>query len=115
VQASSLLGFFSINLDSLLILHAGGVAVLGRYVAVMMIALAIPLLSGFLIESFVPILMNALPGKTAQSRRDITEIYSRMIYPTVLAVACLEMGLAGPLVGLFGASSVSSPSPFLVF
>jgi O-antigen/teichoic acid export membrane protein len=104
VQGSSLLAFFSINLDSLLILHAGGVAVLGRYVAIMTIALAVPLLSGFLIESFVPILMKALARRDAQSARDITELYARMIFPAALAAACLEMGFAGPIVGLFGAS-----------
>jgi O-antigen/teichoic acid export membrane protein len=103
VQGSSLLGFFSINLDALLILHAGGVAVLGRYVAIMTIALAVPLLSGFLLESFVPILMSALAQKNAQSAGEITTLFARIIFPTALAVATLQMALAGPIATILGA------------
>ena len=103
VQGSSLLGFFSINLDSLLILHAGGVTVLGRYVAIMTIALAVPLLSGFLLESFVPILMSALAQRKAESAREITTLYGRMIFLTALAVATLQMALAGPIAAILGA------------
>jgi O-antigen/teichoic acid export membrane protein len=102
VQGSSVLGFFSINLDSLMILHAGGVAVLGRYVAVMTIALAIPLLSGFLLESLVPILMTALGQKKPQSAREITELFGRMIFPIVLGVAAFEIFLGRPLANLLG-------------
>jgi O-antigen/teichoic acid export membrane protein len=114
VQGSSLLAFFSINLDSLLILHAGGVAVLGRYLAIMTIALAVSLLSGFLIESFVPILMNALARHHAQQARNITELYARMIFPTTLAVAGLEVVFAGPIIGLFGTSYADLTGPLLV-
>jgi O-antigen/teichoic acid export membrane protein len=103
VQGSSALGFLATNLDALFILHSGGVSTLGKYVVVMTIVLAVALVPTFLLESFVPALMNTMAQRDPATSARLVEAYMRIIAPAALAVMALVVVLAGPLVSLLGA------------
>jgi O-antigen/teichoic acid export membrane protein len=102
LQATSVLGFLSARLDYVFILNAGGLGVLGRYVALMTIVSAVSMLATFILDSFLPSLTNTLAQGDIEAARHTTEVYLRLMLSSGLAAACLVLFFAHPLVGLLG-------------
>jgi O-antigen/teichoic acid export membrane protein len=114
VQLSSWIGFFSTYADSLLIVNRGGIDLLGRYVTLMTMVLAIGLLPTFLLESFVPSLMNCFARDNEAEASTISERYLRIIAPLVLGATVFESVLAGPLMQVFGRDYSDLTSPLVL-
>jgi O-antigen/teichoic acid export membrane protein len=102
LQASSILGFLSTRLDYIFVLNAGGLVVLGHYVALMTLVLAVPMFATFVLDSLLPSLTNTLTLGDSESARQLTEIYLRFMLPCGLAAACFMMLFAHPLIRLLG-------------
>ena len=102
LQASSVLGFLSTRLDYILILNAGGLGVLGRYVALMTLVSAASVFATFILDSFLPSLTTTLALGDFDACRHTTEVYLRIMLPCSLAAACLVLFFAHPLVRLLG-------------
>ena len=96
LQASSALGFFSTRLDYVFILNAGGLAVLGRYVALMTLVSVIPMFATFVLDSYLPSLTSLLASGDSGAAERLTRTYVRLII-------------------LFGAGAISFMNVFGVF
>ncbi len=102
LQAGSILGFVSTRLDYLFLLNAGGLAVLGQYVALITLVSVIPILIGFLLDSLLPALTRTLADPDTRCSRQVTETYLRLIFPVALGMGCFLLFFAEPLVRLLG-------------
>jgi O-antigen/teichoic acid export membrane protein len=101
LQASSILSFLS-RLDYIFILNAGGLSVLGRYVALMTLVSAVSVFATFILDSFLPSLTNTLAAGDLDASRRTTEIYLRIMLPCGLGAACLVLFFADPLIHTLG-------------
>ncbi|MHB8539965.1 MAG: lipopolysaccharide biosynthesis protein [Candidatus Acidiferrales bacterium] len=102
LQAGSVLGFFTNRLDYLFLLYAGGVALLGRYVALMSLFYPISKVASFALDSLLPSLTNTLARKDYVSSRELTETYIRIMVPSALIVAGFMVFFAKAVVLLLG-------------
>ena len=102
LQAGSLLGFFTSRLDYLFLLYAGGVTLLGRYVALMSLFYPISKVASFALDSLLPSLTNTLAKKDYVSSRELTETYIRIMVPSALIVAGFMVFFAKAVVLLLG-------------
>lgn len=102
LQGNSAIGFLSASLDSLLVLHWGGLGKLGLYVALMTLLTITPTLLDLLLDTLLPSLTHAiaLGGRTAIN--GLNDACSRVLYVGALALASFMALFAGPLVGIFG-------------
>ena len=102
LQAASVLGFFTNRLDYLFLLYAGGVALLGRYVALMTLFYPISKVASFALDSLLPSLTNTLARRDYVSSRELTETYMRIMVPSALIVAGFMVFFARAVVLLLG-------------
>lgn len=102
LQGSSTLGFLTSRLDLIFVLHAGGVKLLGEYVAITSVASVVTRITTFIADSFLPSLTNTLARGDWSASRSVTETYLRAIFPSVLAMALLVLVFARPLLALMG-------------
>jgi O-antigen/teichoic acid export membrane protein len=102
LQASSLLGLVSGRLDYVFLLNAGGLALLGKYVALMTIVSAGPRVAAFILDSLFPSVSNTLARGDFKASGQLAETYVRMIVPVSLGVACAVSLLAGPITRVLG-------------
>lgn len=79
LQASSVLGFLSTKLDYLLVLNAGGVAILGHYVALMTLVSVVPMFATFVLDSYLPSLTTLLSAGDLEAAELVTRRYIRLI------------------------------------
>src|SRR6185437_7032021 len=77
LQGNSMLGFFTGRLDYLLLLYLGGLALLGKYVALMALLLPISKVTSFFLDSLLPSLTNTLARHDLASSRELVEICIR--------------------------------------
>lgn len=102
LQAGSFLGFFSGRLDYLLLLNIGGLALLGKYVALMSLLLPITKVVSFFLDSLLPSLSNTLAHRDLHSSQEIAKICLRIVVPASLIMAGLLVFFAHPLTLLLG-------------
>lgn len=102
LQGNSAIGFLSASLDSLLVLHWGGLAKLGLYVALMTLLEITPTLLDLLLDTLLPSLTHAIAfgGRTAMG--GLNEACGRVLYLGALALASFMALFAAPMVALFG-------------
>lgn len=92
LQLSSVLSFLNSKLDYVFVLNAGGLPVLGKYVAITSIAGIIPRISGFIIDSLLPSITNCLATEDLQSAKHVSDTYLRLFFPVVLGLSFAALG-----------------------
>ena len=102
LQSSSILNFLNARLDYLFVLDVGGIAVLGKYVAIGSIAGIVPRISGFVVDSLLPSLTNCLASGDTRSTIKVTETYLRLMFPTVLSLSLGIVLLVRPILAIMG-------------
>ncbi len=102
LQGNSAIGFLSASLDSLLVLHWGGLRQLGMYVALMTLVTIIPTLLDLLLDTLLPSLTHAIAHGGRPAMTGLNEAASRVLFLAALALATTMTLFAAPLVALFG-------------
>jgi O-antigen/teichoic acid export membrane protein len=102
LQSGSFLNFFSGRLDYLLLLYFGGLALLGKYVALMSLLLPITKVVSFFLDSLLPSLTNTLSQRDLKSSEEVAEICTRIVVPASLFMAGLLVFFAHPITLLLG-------------
>ncbi len=91
LEGVSILSFFAAELDTFFVLHRGGLHILGQYVAVMTLALALAPLVKRLLETFLASLTNALATNDSRAGALFILTYARLLLPGIL---CFGVSLA---------------------
>ncbi len=102
LQGASALGFFTSQLDYLLILHLGGMARLGRYVALMTFVAAMIAALKLLLDSLMSSMTHALVHRDAQALPALLQKYLRLLLPPLFCFSALLACLARPLLAIYG-------------
>ncbi|MGB9443620.1 MAG: hypothetical protein WBR26_01365 [Candidatus Acidiferrum sp.] len=107
LQTGSFLGFFSGRLDYLLLLYIGGLALLGKYVALMSLLIPITKVVSFFLDSLLPMLTNTLAHRDLHSSQEIAKICVGIVVPASLIMTGLLVFFAHPLTLLLGPKYLS--------
>lgn len=99
--------FLSYRLDYMLILHFGGLAVLGRYVAVMSVAAIVPMSSAFFMDTLLPSLTNMLASGNHKGAAQLFMIHMRILFLATTGFSLAIMALALPATELMGTKYTS--------
>lgn len=102
LQQLSALSFFAGRLDVLLLLNFAGLALLGKYVAVITIAEAIRLISNYFIGTLLPSLTNTLADGNKAGAADAFHTHMRILFFVSAASTCGLILLARPITALLG-------------
>ena len=102
-QMVSTLSFLAGRLDYLLILNFGGLANLGRYVAIMSVATAAPLLTGFFLDTLLPSLTNMVAVRNSAGAAQVFVMHMRILFLVNVGATCAMMVLAEHILYLIGA------------
>ncbi len=87
LQSNSILDFLNNRVDYIFILNVAGLAVFGRYVALLTLVSVIPIFATFVLDSLLPSLTNTLASKDYRAARQLTETYLRFILPCGMLAA----------------------------
>lgn len=101
-QMVSALSFFSGRLDYVLILNFGGLADLGRYVAIMSVATGVSLLTSFFMDTLLPSLTNMVAARNDAGAAQVFMMHMRILFLISVAGSCAVMLLAHPAVYILG-------------
>ncbi len=102
-QEVGLVWFFVQRMDYVMTLNFGGLAVLGRYVAITALAGLIPLINNFFLEALLPSLTNLMASGDLVAAEDVVYTNIRVLLFVNTATTLALILLAGPLTALFGA------------
>jgi O-antigen/teichoic acid export membrane protein len=102
-QMVSATSFLANRLDYVLILNFGGLVSLGRYVAIMSVGTAVPLLAGFFMDTLLPSLTNMVAARNEAGAAEVFKIHMRILFPVSVGASCAVMILAEPAVCVMGA------------
>jgi O-antigen/teichoic acid export membrane protein len=113
-QGVSVLNFLHQRLDLILVLYFGGLAVLGKYVAIISLAGLIPAGSVFFLDTLLPSLSNILARRNYAAASQIFSMNLRTSFLVTLAGASGLIFVVNPLVHLLGPEYESLTSLFVV-
>ncbi len=113
LQGVSIVLFFINQLDSILILNAGGLAVLGKYVAVLTLAMTIRVANNFFLDTLLPSLTNLIADRKHSAASQVLSMNLRILFLINTAATCGLMLLAGAITALLG-SQFSSSRPLII-
>jgi O-antigen/teichoic acid export membrane protein len=102
LQGNSTIGFLSASLDSLLVLHWGGLRQLGLYVALMTLVTIIPTLLDILLDTLLPSLTHALAQGGYPAVASLNEATSQVLLLAALVMSVFLALFARPMVAIFG-------------
>ncbi len=111
-QQVTLLGFLIQRMDYILILNLGGLAVLGKYVAITAVATMIPVVNNFFLDTLLPSLTNLVASRNLVAAAEVFSFHMRILLFVNAVTTCGLMLLAGSLMTLLGPKYV--PLRFLV-
>lgn len=102
LQGSSMLGFFATQIDVLLVLHMGGLKLLGSYVAIMTLAALATTALKLLLDAFIAALTHGMARGDAALTGDLFKACSRLLLPLILLLGGALTCLAAPLLAVYG-------------
>jgi O-antigen/teichoic acid export membrane protein len=101
-QVVSVVWFFLGQLDALLVINFGDVAELGRYVAIMSVAMVARVVSSLVIETLLPSLTNAWASGGRPAASEVFTMYWRLLLIVNTALGCGLILFVGPISRLLG-------------
>ena len=106
-QVVSVVWFFLGQLDALLIINFGDLAELGRYVAIMSVALVARVVSSLVMETLLPSLTNARASGGRPAASEVFTMYWRLLLIVNTALGCGLILFVGPISKLLGPEYVA--------
>ena len=103
LQQVSILAFFLRQLDYLLVLNFGGLVLLGKYAAVMTVALVVQLGGTLLLDTLLPSLTTLKARENWAGMAQVTAMHLRILFAVTTAATCALMLLAPAITSLLGA------------
>jgi O-antigen/teichoic acid export membrane protein len=113
-QQLSAVGFFINRLDYILVLNFGSLETLGKYVAISTIAMLIPLVNTFFLDTLLPSLTNLVALHNFPAASEVFSVYMRVLFLVNTMTTCGLMLLASALTKLFGPQYSSLEVPIIV-
>jgi O-antigen/teichoic acid export membrane protein len=113
-QAVSGLGFLLQRLDLILVLNFGGLAVLGKYVAIISLAGLIPVGIGFFLDTLLPSLTNLLASRNYTAASQVYSMNLRTLFLVTMIGASGLIFTVNPIIMLLGSKYSSLSSLFVV-
>ncbi len=107
LQQLSALGFLTQRMDAVLVLNFGGLAMLGKYVAVVTLAEAIRLVSRFFTDTLLPSLTNMLAAGDMKAAADVFHTHMRILFLVNTMSTCGLILIARPVTALLGGNYLS--------
>ncbi|MGH9417125.1 MAG: lipopolysaccharide biosynthesis protein [Terriglobales bacterium] len=102
LQGSSMLGFFATQLDMLLVLHVGGLHLLGGYVAIMSLAALVTATLKLLLDAHMVAITQGTARQDAALTGELFHNCSRLLLPFMLLLAVALACFAPPLLSIYG-------------
>jgi O-antigen/teichoic acid export membrane protein len=103
-QQVSIVWFAAQRLDYILLVNLGGLPILGKYVAISVLAGVILIVNSFFIDTLLPSLTNVLAVENYPGAAEILRFYLRLIFLVSGGVTCGLLLLAHPLVAVLGSN-----------
>lgn len=91
------------RVDYVLVLNFGGLAMLGRYVAVMTVAAVVPKMSALVMDTLLPSLTNMIAARNHSGAGQVFMLHMRVLLLVTVALTCAIMLLAVPITSAMGA------------
>jgi O-antigen/teichoic acid export membrane protein len=101
-QQLGLLSFASQRLDYVLVLNLAGLDSLGKYVAVSALALTVPTINGYFVDTLLPSLTNLLAARNVVGASSAFTTHYRILLLVNTVTSCGLMLLADILIGVLG-------------
>jgi O-antigen/teichoic acid export membrane protein len=108
------LGFLLQRLDLILVLNFGGLAVLGKFVAIMSLARLIWTVNGFFFETLLPSLTNTLATRNYAAASQVFSMNLRTLFVVTLIGTSGLIAMINPLAMLLGSKYASLSSVFVL-
>jgi O-antigen/teichoic acid export membrane protein len=113
-QQLSILGFFVGRLDYVLILRFGNLKTLGQYAAISTIALLIPQVNMYFLESLLPSLTNLFATSDLPVASEIFGVYMRISFIVNTATTCALLLLTSVVLKILGPQYTSLHVPLII-
>lgn len=102
LQQVSALGFLVGKMDYILVLNFGGLAMLGKYVAIVTLADIIRTLSRYFLDTLLPSLTNLIASENLHGASQVFSMNLRILFLVSLGVTCGLLFLLNPILSLLG-------------
>jgi len=102
-QQVGIVYFLTSRIDYVLILNFGGLAILGKYVAIMAVAATVPMMNGLFMDTLLPSLTNMIAARNDRAAAEVFMMHMRILFLVTVAVSCAIMVLAVPATMVMGA------------
>lgn len=102
IQQMGVVSFFINRLDYLLILNFGDLAYLGRYVALLTMAVIILVVNNFFLETLLPSLTNLIASRNFTAASEVFSMHMRILFLVNTATTCGLVLLAKPISSVLG-------------
>jgi len=112
-QQVSFTSFFAGKLDYVLIVGFGGLALLGRYAAVMAVATIVWMVSWYFMDTLLPSLTNTIAARNFTGAAQVFTLHMRILFLVVTAASCAVMVLAVPATTMLGPKYASLGGPII--
>src|ERR1017187_2119126 len=101
-QQVGLVQLLSGRLDYVLILNYGGLAVLGKYVAVTALATTVPTILKFFLDTLFPSLTNLVADRNVAGAQSVLTMQIRIVLAVCMTSTCGLVLLVSPLLRVLG-------------
>ena len=106
-QQVSISSFLVRRLDYVLIVNLGGLSLLGQYVAVMLVAVVVPNVSEFFMDTLLPALTNTVAERNYAGAAQVFMMHMRLLFLATTVIGCAVSVLAVPATVIMGAKYAS--------
>lgn len=113
-QQLSILGFFVGRLDYVLVLRFGNLRTLGQYAAITTVALLIPQVNMYFLDSLLPSLTNLFASSDLSAASEIFSVYMRISFIVNAATTCALLLLSSVVLKILGPEYASLRVPLIV-
>jgi len=113
-QQLSILGFFVGRLDYVLVLRFGNLETLGQYAAISTIALLIPQVNMYFLDSLLPSLANLFAVSDLHAASEIFGVYMRISFLVNTASTCALLVLTSVILKILGPQYNSLRVPLIM-
>jgi O-antigen/teichoic acid export membrane protein len=113
-QQLSILGFFVGRLDYVLVLRFGNLKTLGQYAAISTIALLIPQVNMYFLDSLLPSLTNLFAISDLHAASEIFGVYMRISFIVNTATTCALLLLTSVILKILGPQYTSLHVPLII-
>lgn len=113
-EQASVVRFFMLRLDLILVLNFGGLALLGKYVVIVSLAEIIRTANHVFTDTLLPSLTNLFASGNPTAASEVFSLNLRILFVVHVAATCALMFLVGPMLTLLGPHYISLRELFVL-